>query len=1750
MGAESKKAPPLPAPTETETTTPTELTTDISKPGDEKSTYSLPEDGTPVTIRTRGHKANKSQTSLLIEYFEGGKVSTSGSGSGTERKPSVRVRLTPSKKGKGDHFQVTETKGSRKVSLSRRVPLEHSASQELDLPEGEDAHSMTSYASATEESNVSRNPIDIEIERGHRRRRPASPLIPSDERISYQPGNPSEISAIAPDSFLDGTGPSGDVRSTTHSKSDALAGAALGAAAGAVGHEILQNSKTRGNTKERVKISEKSRDKDRSDKKRRSSKSRTSSVSEQPADDIRSPRRRSSRTHQESTVSAGESAVSSYASASHRSLDNRSVRSGTSKSSINNPKLLETVEDAIRRLILPELSALKREQSKRENRRSSLTSTGTSASREEGYTERRRSSGQRPDSAKESPRPRERRNREARHDYDDVSMHSPSRDSLTEYKSRDLASPRRSGDLLKAAAAGAAGAAAIKGISSALDDRSESLDRKHRERRRRRAESTRSRSLGREKYDEEFEDEPEPAPPMPLMSDINPSEVTRTSILSAESERPHSASEEQGNSRDIPPPVISAPSTPSPRRFSFEAPPPLSTQHANVSHGDLTALPRGNKDYVEEYETDEYGRKIPLNDAYYEGDIPPPVPDYEDDYVEEPYDNGYYSIQDVPPPLKYVPYQAGARGLSPIPSVSGYTEAGSEAHLPHNSRSIQSASPDKSPQRLYQTRSIHSMDSIQLSPDNPKNPAFADNAFRGEMADGHEVRGVSANPNFVHPPFGVESAVGSLVDGSMLEQSVVTGASGHDQAYDSVASYDSPVKENARGFSPEKMSADGRREFNDGHATPGSRSLAQSQEYSEYELDENGHKIPRARYRQLPTASEAAITAGAVGAAAAALKAAKERQQAIEEDHLPEDYEPAGVARNKSFKERAMRWHPRNTPTHSLDKFEDDEPAMAASGLPNWKDPMPEIGYVDEDLETNPSIIQGPIDGDRKLRWDEQQGQVTPTAEHFDPMDIDTTPKGKELTSDGLGIKEAAGAAALGAAVTMAATDADREISQEHDEWRRTSDERKRDTLITNPYEDASPITNPALGDELLKSGALDPDFGAAYATGSPGFVHKFDEGYMSNGPNATPDAVNRGKGLDFTGAASPLGDDPFYVSKENPRHLSGLSQGMSSPFYDATSGGGIDRIENKDIVALMQHLMVRDAQRSARDTEIVALLMNAALEMKNSFREMKELVQDTGDDVIFANVENTEKLQKAINGPRPFPSTGSRSLQSPSQSGTADDAKKKNLWKRALQGLSAKGTTDLTRIEDMLVQLLGEVNDLKTGNAPLHATGGPSQSYANSQAEPPLDQDRGYEAEATSTASQSGYSGTTQVRSQPTRLTSDRKFSDHRISTVPENDEEYQYDQPAQRAVEPLNGDLLSPDYSDRNQRGSSVPLDTPPHPEPVSQPAAFSAENTPKSEKGKKHKSSSSSGWLPKISRWSETTASSVGRAFRGSGTSKKGGKYDDFQPPSRSASSLASYDDLDRQHDPYGEDKLHSGFSNQNFQEDLPLEDIPSSYMLAEDPKYKAHRNSVNLQHPQPSQGQTERYRTALEYSAQEYDSPKTPRSTDWAGSATSLSRLPANTNRYSNASSAHARDADYALASSQQGAPPRPPKEPIDNAAVQTPQKTTRVSQLQKDSPAGNPSYESGYGSGTGTQASHYTERSPKFENRNLTAARGPPSRRPSGPRAMTPKSPEEEAAREERRRKRGKHSLHIYHIHYTNAITDTFGTVESQETDTF
>ncbi|GAW24272.1 hypothetical protein ANO14919_138550 [Xylariales sp. No.14919] len=1729
MGVDYRRAPPLPAPTESDSyIAPTETAqSELSQVADEESHYSLPDDGTPVTIRTRGHKANRSQTSLLIEYFEGGKPSPSGSRV-SERKPSVRVRLTPSKtRGKNDHIQITETRSTRQTSLTKKALASSNLYSELELTDPEDAHSMHSYASATEESNVSRNPIEVEIDPGsghsRRRRKASSPLIPAaDSKASaYMPTNMSDISAIPTDSFLDGSGPSNTLKDEPYGYNSAPVGATV----------EKMNRKQRGDQS----VTQKSKP-----ERKHRSKSRTSNTIEKDHDYRSSPRRKSRGNHKEPVVSAADSSVISQLSQltpSHRSYDSQS----SSKISINNPKLLETVEDAIRRLILPELDAIKRERSQRETKskdRESLSSL-TSVSREDiTAADKRRSV--------DTTKSNKSRGREARND---LSPHgSIDQFSYTEDAHDDDATPRHSRDLLTNAALGAAvGAAAI---------RSKSRGDEKRQRRRRRAETPKREH--EEKYEDEEADH-KIAPPMPLSSEINPSEITRTSILSAETDRPHSASEQMMPVREVARGVASMESiddSTTPTRSPVHTLQNLGTQHANVSHGDLRALPRkGPAQYAEEYDDQDFDAGYPSQhqDAYDDDEYD------EQGHLGEPGmyedDAAFYGSQDVPAPLRYVPYQQERRGLSPIQSVSGYTEGESEIQGHRDSRITHTASelssPSKSPYHDRELRSQGSVPSNMRSREfgdeassvlssglGYRNTVYTDNSELGPVTSAQAVKFIEGNPEMVHQSFGPESAVASLIDPSMM-----SGSAGGGQEYrDSQVSYNENTGEpHSRGVSvsPAKRSMEPVEQTT--HSPSPSREQegsTASHQFTEYELNEYGEKVSQSTHRQSPTNSETAITAAALSrAAAAALKRQHQGNESPSNETKEEEFVPEGVSRNRSFKERAKNgYRPDTTPRHSVDRlYSHGQPKMEASGLPDFDNPEPEIGYMYDDDQLSeqraPSAADERYDETRPEYTDRWREQTTPTQEASVEFDRAVTPT-------------------AGKTGATAGASHSRQPSQEQDdEWQRTSGDRKRDTLVTNPYEGASPIANlPGIDGNMLGGYGADA-YRGAFHTGSPG-LGGADEGYISAAPNEAREPLNiRGKGAGNI-------DDPFYTPKD--LRLSGMSQGMQTPLFDPATGTGIDRIQSKDIIALMEHLMVRDAQRSARDTEILVTLVRSATEMRNSFDDIKKMLAETEDAIVNDVNANTEtSIKRHLGGPRPFPGSSARSVQASSQAGTDDlRAKKRNILRRALQGLSAKGTSDLSRIEDMLIQLLTDVDVLKHQTAvPVGMMSTRAHSMDNLQPEIPYEQDHGYEPEGnagTSTAShasQSGHLSIPQSRGggASMRAASERKFSDHRISTVQEDEGEYEQTPGITQNRTSRDG-MLSP-LSDR-QRGGSVPLGTPPQTSHGQQLSA-SNDNTPRTAESKKHKSKGSSGFFPKISRWSETTASSFGKAFRSSGGSRKQEATEDFvhQPPSRSGSDLADFDPYQQQ-DLYGNDKLHSGFSapdllpqgmdsrgtpglSQQTTASIPL------YATPEDPKYRAHRDSLNLQHPQPRPGQTERFRTALETSAADYDSPMSPRSADWARSDTSLHRFPPNTNRYSDNSAANTGDQDNwdRVASPGSQGPARPPKEPLD---AQTPPPDSGANQLlhKQGSPLPYQSVESGYGTATATHVGSYHSGSPRLDNKNLSGALGVPTRRPSGPRAMTP-SRSEDGEKNDRRRKR-----------------DTFGTVASpssalsQESETF
>ena len=429
---------------------------------------------------------------------------------------------------------------------------------------------------------------------------------------------------------------------------------------------------------------------------------------------------------------------------------------------------------------------------------------------------------------------------------------------------------------------------------------------------------------------------------------------------------------------------------------------------------------------------------------------------------------------------------------------------------------------------------------------------------------------------------------------------------------------------------------------------------------------------------------------------------------------------------------------------------------------------------------------------------------------------------------------------------------------------------------------------------------------------------------------------------------------------------------------------------------------------------------------MRNSFEDMKNFIANQ-DDMIMDTGEEQHKVtvQKIINGPRPQPLGAPRM---PRRTSTEDEVvdelpKKKNVFKRALKGLGGRNSNDLARIEDMLIQLLGEVEDLKAGQG-LHnsATVRPGSQDTSNNVSREIGTD-GYEPEGQAGTSSTGDHSAYFSNSSPQQGTVMRNFegrrgSQNRVSTVLEGDEELDtYDQD----VLGDNEEFATP--TRKYPRSGSVPLATPPQ---AQIPAGTqSNEHTPKTgtDKSRKHKSSSSS-FFPKMSRWSKTTASSTGDNVRNSRQQPR-----PLSEASRSGSDL-QYNTHDH-YDPQGDDRLRSNDSLAN--DPMGHEPRPPSPLVPStiDYKYQAHRNSLNLQHPQPRPGPTHRYQTQLESRAHDVGSPISPTSDTW-GSNPSLARFaPVGPgNRHSGGAGYLSPISDAggseASAAAHTPAPPRPPK----------------------------------------------------------------------------------------------------------------------------
>ena len=1183
--------PPLPAPTESSTlqtsggsVTGTDLATDLSRRTD-RTSYSIPEDGSPVIISTKKKRdkrereqeglltraSHQSQTSLLIEYFEGGK------GPNVHSRPSVRVKVTPSSARKTkdtheQHIQITEAGGSRKPSYTRRISLGPKASGERQIIESADDRSISSYTSAAEDSSIAGRYPPVEIEVMHRDQGSDLSAASAAGQQRYIQQNPSEISSMPPDSMLEGN--VGNLTPRRNRSRSLNRGAAI-----ATNDTLKTPSRRRSRSLSRERLTQKVIEKlgnrpreVSSGRRRHGSKNRSRSVSnEQIIETLKSPKRKSSRHRHDDEIASGvDSSIltNSQLSSRRKSGDQYSFRSGTSKSSINNPKLLETVEDAIRRLILPELTTLKQEQKMQQNRNKfeqdnrDLAAPGTSSA--PNITRRVSKHASAPDvSIKpkvvlnrdennagtvlsgDSIKGRKENKRDQLIDlpYDRNSERDVSKETVVGSEGKEPRRKTKDGHHLGSAVAGGLAGAVLTSDALKHHDSQSSVGKNEQKRRRNKSHS-RSASIA-ESTEEIFNKHD--IPPMPMRSEIYSSEVTRDSILSQRTEEPLSPSgprrtEIREVSRGSPREVLS-PTIRTPTRTPVNLYKGLGTYHGNLSRSDLSIHSAHSNGSLQE----EHRRSI-AGEIEYLGSTSDGGHLAADGFSGQPHDlDGHdehaYALR------------ARNRGLSPIQSVASYQEEGDypkrdSLRQTHSSGSISSLDRRHGKISGISINSLSSAASTKIARSNRPKAISLENGQ--DVLDQHTFRDSNLNKG-EHSPR--DRAMDDWYERQHEENDRYRNSYGDSSLNDSTVDY-----RHLTNFTDDSMDA------------PYLDKVTAAQQIQG--LGANPE------YIRTPIAVESAV-ASLLDPSVVSERSRVENKSFVDslEDHqsrrspdreesrkniqLQEDDDYLN-GRRSSEKLNPSHQHsaagsPRQSETRSLEDHE-EQVTMGASALPIADDPMPEIGDgigSESDLTTNPSIIKGPIGGAHHGSRDHWPYQPTPphsTGEVFSQSNNQSAHASLKAVAAGM----------LNTAVS-ARQDKEywdrqnhsRELSINGDDYPPGSQE-----FAENVNHDFGPIQDTYMTNQHIPASPTVKDEGYISAPPVGGFSPEpkpaNKRSYSSNGAN------------DMTHLMAE--NDPFV---SDARHMSANSHGLPSPLYDSATGGGIDRIQSKDIVALMDHVTI-----------------------------------------------------------------------------------------------------------------------------------------------------------------------------------------------------------------------------------------------------------------------------------------------------------------------------------------------------------------------------------------------------------------------------------------------------------------------------------------------------------------------------------------------------------------------------------------------
>lgn len=1253
MGFDNNR-PPLPAPTEPSTLDSaddtnhrdTDIDTTLSARTD-KTSYSIPEDGTPVTINTTKplggiHKKYPSQTSLLIEYFEAGK--TEGK---VRSRPSVRVRVTPSsRKGKArvgnDHVQITQTsRHPRKPSYTRRISLGSKPRDEVI---------DTRTVEYSDGSNVSSlPPVEIEV-------------LPNHSDVSSNGGRfipmPSDVSSMPPDSMLGETPEILPPRRRSRSLereaiTESMASEAQDTLKAPKGQRSRSLSKDRITQRVMEKLQQQAAEGVTSKAKDTSRSRETSRIREELASPRKSHRRRSKDVEEISAVSGTESSLLS-SNADRRSGIAHSTRSGVSgTSSINNPKLLATVEDAIKRLILPELNALKEENRTSRNRdkfdkisRDSGATYETIDSTSSREPSRRRVSKSSSAPKLHGSRPKVVLNRDG-DDPGTILSHGSSRkgerrssrgsisdrsyaDSTTREeksshrrKSKDKESSSARDAALALTGAGLT-AAALKSHTSREEKEEERKHRKHRSSR-----SSRSRSASiSESIDETYLKEH--VPPLPFNhSELHGSELTRDSILSAETEtkeRPESRDSRSSRSTGVETPLQEvargyiSPSPRTPTRTPNALQQTLRTAHSNRSAGDVRlATPKSDRSYSSR------SREVTHTSLEAAAAAKARAIERSDPQVSQ------YEIESETP----------TRGVSPIQSEASYhehrTATGAARSVRSTVRSINSgASISSLGHHADRQQSNLSIASLESTP-STKAARTRKRPQGVTLESKRSILGEPDTPRDTDEFFESNHETNEMYRRELEESELDSPVN-----YQRMTNY---TDDSAEG---QYLDRDDKMDIQDIHRVDG------TPEYVSTPL------AVESAVASLHDPSSISVRSSTVSSP---IKKSRLSQVSpspsgtgyVQTEQIPSS-ERWGAIRDKA-EALVQQANAENSPRQSIAQSFEDAPQMHHSAFPaGEEDMMPEIGYgVDDesDVTTNPSIIQGPLGG----------GEYEERTD-----DLLTRQEQRELTPQSLSKGAAVG---LGAGAGAAATAA---IAAHHlREQTPKSFTEQHQATVEDEYDQGYP------GEPQYEQ----PGYAHSNRTPLSGQTGWKDEGYQSANQREayTPQGRNHSKLFDDDGFGDEYdemdmgGANLFGANAKHNRQASGNSHGMASPLYDSATGKGIDRIQSKDIVALMDHLTVRDAQRNARDTEILVTLVRSAAEMRNQLDELKQFVK-VQDNMIMQTTDKRVGLaeQRILGGPRPQPMSSPRVNRSSSEDMDVE-TKKKSVFKRALKGLSMKST-------------------------------------------------------------------------------------------------------------------------------------------------------------------------------------------------------------------------------------------------------------------------------------------------------------------------------------------------------------------------------------------------------------------------------------------------------------------------------------------